>query len=95
MKHKKETVPSSHWNYRVMAHETDPEIQELLYNTEKIWFKVHEVYYTNGVPDGRTEAITIDGENPKEIKNILNKMLEACDKPVIWAGEKFPQEYVT
>lgn len=74
------------WNHRILAHE----------NNGEIYFQLHEVYYTNEVPDGYTaNPITVGSESIKGIKWTLNKMQEAIKKPVLWAGEKHPQSKLT
>jgi len=73
------------WNYRILAHE---------YNKE-IYFEIHEVYYNkDGKPDGYTaEAISVGGEDMRSITWILNKMKGCREKPILWSGDKFPNEY--
>jgi hypothetical protein len=72
------------WNYRILAHETDG----------RVYLRIHEVYYDkNGVPDGYTgEAVSVGAETLKDITWTLNKMLESRSKPILWAGERFPDE---
>jgi len=73
------------WNYRVMAHDYDGEI----------YLEIHEVYYNSKkVPDSYTfNSVGVGGENIKELEWVLQRMKEALNKPILWAGEKFPQEY--
>lgn len=73
------------WNHRVLAHDYAGEI----------YFKIHEVYYDEKLhPHSYTkEAITVGGEDIKGMKWKLNKMYECLKKPILWAGDKFPQEY--
>lgn len=68
-----------------MAHEYDGEI----------YLKIHEVYYnSNKVPDSFTfNSVGIGGKNIKELEWVLKRMKEALKKPILWAGDKFPQEY--
>ena len=71
------------WNHRILAHE----------NNGEVYFQLHEVYYKNEVTDGYTaNPITVGSETLKGIKWTLNKMQEAVEKPILWAGEKFPNE---
>lgn len=71
------------WNYRILAHE----------NNGEVYFQVHEVYYNDGVPESYTlNTITVGSETIKGIKWSLNKMKEAVNKPILWAGAKFPTE---
>lgn len=79
------TLKGMSWNYRVLAHEYHDEL----------FFAIHEVYYNeDGTPDGCTQnAIGVAGENPDGLKWTLNRMKEALKKPVLWGGDRFPQEY--
>lgn len=72
------------WNYRILAHEHNGEV----------YLQIHEVYYNeNNIPDSYTEkAVPVGGEDLKSITWTLNKMLECRTKPILWAGEKFPNE---
>jgi hypothetical protein len=74
------------WNHRVLIHE------ELNYEH----FMIHEVYYDkNGKPDSYTEnGVRVGGHDLKSIKWSLNKMKECLKKPILYYGDKFPQEYV-
>lgn len=71
-------------NHRILAHEHNGEV----------YLQIHEVYYDeNGAPNSYTEkAVFIGGEDLKSITWTLNKMLECRSKPILWAGEKFPNE---
>ncbi len=76
--------PKTHWNYRVLLHQ---------YNNENT-FIIHEVYYTNNKPDSYTETgITTLGESISEIRQQLELMTKCLEKPILYAGEKFPAEY--
>jgi hypothetical protein len=71
------------WNHRILAHEQNGEF----------YFQIHNVHYTNDIPDGCGELpVPIGSETLKGIQWTLNRMQEALKKPVLWAGEKFPQE---
>ena len=74
------------WNYRVLAHKYE----------EEIYFEIHEVYYDeNGILNGYKEKpVTIGGENIKGMRWALNKMKECLKKPILWAGDDFPKEYL-
>jgi hypothetical protein len=74
------------WNYRVLAHKYE----------EEIYFEIHEVYYDeNGILNGYKEKpVTISGENIKGMRWALNKMKECLKKPILWAGDDFPKEYL-
>jgi hypothetical protein len=60
-----------------------------------VFFQIHEVYYNDqNIPTGYTEnGARIISEDFKGLEWTLNNMLECLKKPVLWAGEKFPQEY--
>ena len=76
---------SEYWNHRIMAHAHNGEV----------YLEMHEVYYTNDIPSSYTmEAISIGGESVKSINWVLNKMKLATKKPILWYGEKFPNEYL-
>lgn len=78
------------WNYRALA-------TEHTYSNGKseIILSIHEVYYDeDGNPNGYIKEKTINGESIKSLKWSLNKMKEALKKPVLWAGERFPEEYI-
>lgn len=71
------------WNHRILAHEIKGEI----------YFQLHEVLYNDDIPYTYTvNPITVGSESLKGIKWTLNKMKEAVKKPILWAGEKFPNE---
>jgi len=74
------------WNYRILAKE---------YNDE-VYFQIHEVYYdSNEKPNGYTEnPISVGAETVDGIKWVLSKMAEAYEKPILWCGDKFPNEYL-
>ena len=75
------------WNHRVLAWEHKGEVT----------FQIHEVYYDDsGVPNGYTkEAIAVGGEKIGDLKWQLRKMKKCLKKPILWAGEKWPQEFST
>lgn len=71
------------WNYRILAKEENGEL----------YYNVHEVYYENGLPRGYSaNAANVCGETVKGLKWAINRMKEATNKPVLWYGDKFPQE---
>ncbi len=76
----------STWNYRLFIFE-NPD--------DSIWFQICECYYdADGTPNGYIENhACAGGETVEEVKNSLEMMKGALDKPVIYAGDKFPQEY--
>ncbi len=73
------------WNHRILAHEQNGEI----------YLQIHEVYYDkSGKPNGYTaNPVTIGGENLKSITWTLNKILQCRNKPILWAGDKFPNGF--
>jgi hypothetical protein len=74
----------SFWNHRLLAHQIG----------DNIYFKVHEVHYSNKKPTlYSAEPVIIDGENIKTIKWTLKKMKKCLKEPILWAGERFPEEY--
>lgn len=78
------------WNYRVMA-----QTQSLPGAEPYMYFTIHEVYYNDqDKPNGYSEnAIAPSGESPEELGWTLRKMREAIEKPVLWYGDRFPEEY--
>ena len=74
------------WNFRVLVKE----------HNNELYFDVHEVYYKNGIPDSYTKnPITIGSEDIEGLKWMINKINEGLNKPFLWSGEKFPQEYTS
>ena len=74
----------STWNYRILAFE----------HREVIIFSICEVYYDkNGKPDGYAESSRSRFESVEDIKKEVLYYQEALEKPVLYAGNKFPQEY--
>lgn len=62
---------------------------------KNIYLQIHEVYYNNdGKPTSYTEnAVGVGGDNVEGITWVLEMMSKCLEKPVLWAGENFPQEY--
>ena len=73
------------WNHRLLAHEHKGEI----------YLRFHEVHYDeNGKPIGCTyNPIPVGGESVKSCRWTLNRMKEALQKPILWYGDRFPEEY--
>ena len=73
------------WNYRIMAHEHENEM----------YFEIHEVYYDkDGKPESCTKnPVTVGSEDDNGISWILDKMKESLEKPILWYGDKFTEEY--
>ena len=68
------------WNYRITK-----EIRHHKYLHEpETLFGIREVYYDeNGDISGISEMPDIIAESVDELKNILGRMTECCDKPLI------------
>ncbi len=81
------------WNHRIMAKETEwgviLDMHEVHYNDEG----TPKSYTTDGVKPGNFED-NVDDDGLDSIKWTLLKMLEATSKPILWYGDKFPQEYI-
>lgn len=78
------TLKGMSWNYRVIATQHNGET----------CLAIHEVYYHEHKPCGLTEQpVYIGGNTIKDLRWTLNRMKEALKKPVLWGGDKFPQEY--
>jgi hypothetical protein len=75
----------SNWNYRLLAH------QEF----NGVAFAIHEVYYDdNGNEVSYTEnGVPVLSETSDGIIWVLDRMKEAADKPILWHGDDFPNEY--
>lgn len=74
------------WNYRIMAREYD----------EDFYLGVYEVYYDDdGTPNGySTDPITIGSETKKGVCWVVNRIKDSTRKPILYYGDKFPEEYV-
>lgn len=77
------------WNHRLFARECGPD--------KEIYLSIHEAYYKrkgDTVPDSYTEdAIDVGGENLESISWTLDKIQECLSKPILWYGDRFPEEY--
>lgn len=73
------------WNYRVMAHQ----------GTDLVYFQIHSVYYDEDHnPTAYSSEPTIPfGESPEELKVELSLFMQALSKPVLWYGDRWPEEY--
>lgn len=63
----------NHWNYRVML--VDGE------------YGIHEVYYNETGPVAHTNAVYPYGETLEEIKFDVERMLDACKRPIVTYNE--------
>lgn len=77
----------STWNYQILA-DVD--------KNNQIYFQVHEAYYNkDGKPDGYSEnPITIGSETIDDLKWTVDRIKECFNKSILWAGDRFPEEYV-
>lgn len=73
------------WNHRLIAHE----------DGDDIFYQIHEVYYNkDGFPESYTEkGVSVGGNTIEGINWVLDRMRECIDKPILWANEKFPDEF--
>ncbi len=73
------------WNHRILAHEHKGEI----------YLQIHEVHYdADGNPKNYSiNPVPVASESIKGITWTLYKMLKCRKKPILWAGDKFPNEY--
>ena len=75
---------TSSWNHRVMAKQ----------HRDYVYLEIHEVYYKNDIPTVCTEnPVTIGAESIKSLKWTLKMMTKCLSSPILWYGEKFPNEY--
>ena len=77
------------WNHRVLAHQYES-LGEICYD-----LRIHEVYYDKeGKPDAYTaNSVGVNGESLRDIEWTLKHMLECLEKPILWEGERFPEEF--
>jgi hypothetical protein len=69
-----------HWNHRVVRHHT-----KNIMGDPDVGYAIHEVYYDD---DGSIRGMTQDavspyGDTPEELKDDLERMLEAISKPIL------------
>jgi hypothetical protein len=78
------------WNHRVLLKKYD----DILGQNDQYELNIHEVYYNNdGTPNAYTKnPITVSGLDPNSIKWTINRISDSLKKPILWEGEKFPQE---
>lgn len=68
---------STGWNYRVMKQVFDGDD----------FLQIHEVYYDEKNKKSWTvNGVTVAGESIEELRDVLNKMLEALDKEILDYG---------
>ena len=71
----------SYWNHRV--------VKTHYPKTDETFFTIHEAHYND---DGEIYTYTVSGVDPcgesiEELRDILNRMMSALDKPVLVDGE--------
>jgi hypothetical protein len=73
------------WNYRVLVHKHNDELE----------FNIHEVLYDkHGTPDCySSDAISVGGGSIDSLLFTINGMKRAITEPILWAGERWPQEF--
>lgn len=84
------------WNYRLMAIERTDEVSKKLGRTDP-YFEIRTCYYDEGqsVPHSYADrGHPVGSEYLEDIRPDLEYQLLALDKPILWTGEKFPQEYI-
>ena len=74
------------WNYRLMA---QPD------GSGGMWFEIHEVYYDEkGEPESYTTIpADVSGGDIDDIMFGLSGMKDAINRPILWLGDKFPEEF--
>ena len=66
------------WNHRVLAREYKG------YNEVEFAFSIHEVFYTDGIPDMCTEdPVGVVGDSLADISQTLKWMRKALRKPIL------------
>jgi hypothetical protein len=71
------------WNYRLMAHK----------DGDDLYFEIHEVYYEKNIPVKYSASpISVGAHSLSGVRECLNKMYEVLVQPVIWAGDRFPED---
>lgn len=86
----------SHWNHRILATKGKKIENGVVVDSDnEFYFTIHEVHYADdGTP--RTYAINgkaVSAESITDIKWILDRMQECLSKPVLWGGDRFPEEF--
>lgn len=77
------------WNLRVIVTE-----EPVIGGDDELEYALHEVYYSEGVPNGLTKnPIRVSGESLEALKWYVDKMKLALEKPILWGDHRFPQEF--
>jgi len=62
---------------------------------EGVYFSLHEVFYTDGVPRSYTaNAVTLGTEDPEDLISLGEMVLRASSDKIFWKGDRFPEEYM-
>lgn len=74
------------WNYRLMV---QPD------GSGGMRFEIHEVYYNEEGKPGSYATLPADvsGSGIVDIMFGLNEMNDAINKPILWLGNRFPEEF--
>lgn len=80
-------LESMAFNYRVLAQQYP--------DSDFMHFGIYDVYYDEaGKPNAYGDRIhTLDAASAKDLKWMAKRTIEALAKPILWYGDKFPQEY--
>ena len=79
------------WNYRILAEH----FEGAAFLPDETQFYIAEVFYDDqGEARGYSDngAILV-GSNLKDLKVGFRMMATALQKPILWAGDRFPEEY--
>jgi hypothetical protein len=61
---------------------------------ESYQYQVHEVYFNdNGKPIGYSSPSQIVAKSGEDLSQKLEKIKQATDKPILWYGKQFPNEF--
>lgn len=72
------------WSHRILMFEEEA----------NNYFQIHEVYYKNDIPTAYTKnPVSVYGDNIAEMKWQLDMMQKCLEKPILWGGDRFPEEY--
>lgn len=80
------------WNYRVIKKDFLGEYVDI--PEDQVSFGIHEVYYddsTGGIVSCTIDPVDPYGESMDELRDCLNKMLLALDKPVLDYNKDIPK----
>lgn len=80
------------WNHRVLLEKLDNAFA--IDMDDQYSLQIHEVFYDKeGIPNGYTaNSITINGDDLHSISWTVRRISDCLKKPILWKGEKFPQE---